>query len=62
MKGWENANMYGKEIITRELLEACITALGYITRTSTSISYGGKPPEIINLLRAAIARAGGSEL
>ena len=55
MKGWNEANMAGKETITKELLEACEVALGRIE------IFEGRQGDTYKQIAAAIAKAEGGE-
>ena len=69
MKGWHNANMAGKEIITRELLEACKVALNSFRQVYDGIKAGLDVDDLfkdetywpLDTLRAVIAKTEGRE-
>ena len=64
MKGWYNANMAGKESITKELLEACRATETHYAMLCEVICVDSPPPggmPILAQLRAAIAKAEGGK-
>lgn len=59
MKGWDNANMYGKELITKDLLEA-LRDLTWQFET-TNVLFDRRDQESLDRARAVIARAEGTK-